>query len=220
MKHLASLAVGAAAVMTLMAARPAVATPIYNNLDSVNAGYDNAAGDGGAGPLADSFSTGSSGYSLSQVGVKLIAFGTPLAGYTISIDLYSDNATLPGTPLTNIGSFDEGTLAQSLTDYYFTLATPYTLAASTRYWIMVSVGDGLVGWGYSYDQTALGVAGEYLFNSSSSTATAYPNTDGPYQMLVSDTPLTSVPEPGRPFTLVVAFSMLAGVWFARRRMRA
>lgn len=204
------------AAAALLALKPAAATPIYNNLNSANNGTDQLSSDGGPGPLGDSFSTGSSANSLTGVTLKL-ADSTPNDGYNVTVELWSDDPTAPGGAgpnimLTTIGSIDDSALTTSLADYVFTLGTPYALTANTRYWIMAYAGSGNAVWAWSYDQGALGVSGEYFHNSGG----LFPNTDGPYQMLVSGTAnTTSVPEPA-PFVLV-ALGSLAGLWWSRKR---
>lgn len=211
MKHILLLS-GFAAALALCAITPALATPIYNNLNSVNSGADPLSSDGGGGPLGDSFSTGNTAYSLAGVALKLVD-STPADGYNVTVELWSDNSTSPGSLLTTLGSIDDSALTTGLADYAFNLGTPYSLAANTRYWIMAYSGSGNARWAWSLDQSALGVAGEYFSNSGG----VFPNSDGPYQMLVSDTAITttSVPEPA-PLALV-ALGSLAGLWFSRKR---
>lgn len=211
MKHAALLAAVATTALAVLAIRPAAATPIYNNLNSASNGADPTSSDGGIGPLADSFSTGSSGYSLASVGLKLLD-STPNDGYTVTVALYSDNATSPDALLYSIGSIDDSALSTSLADYYFNLASPYALAANTRYWIEVSSGSGNATWSWSLDLSGPGASGEHYYHSG----TVWPNSGGPYQMLVADAAITSVPEPA-PLALV-ALGSLAGLWFTRKRV--
>jgi len=135
---------------------------IYDNLGSLNAGADPVVGLPLFGPLADSFSTGSAGFNLADV--KVLISGAPSAGF-ISVALYSDNSTSPGTLLRTVGSLSDNALPSSLSAVDFPLASSYALAPNTRYWLMLSSTDNsTAAWGYSFDLQATGVAGEYFAN--------------------------------------------------------
>lgn len=211
------LASFATVALALLAVKPATATPIYNNLNSPpNHGVALSA-DGGPGPLADSFSTGSAGYSLASVALNLYLYDAA-EGYDITIDLLADNATSPDTLLTNIGTINDTALTESPANYVFNLATSYALAANTRYWIEVSAGSGTSAWMMSNDQTAPGVAGEYSYIGG----TVSPTSDGAFQMELSDAPINltnNVDEPGKPLVLV-ALGALGLLWLGRRRASA
>lgn len=163
------------------------ATDIYNNLNSPTDGTDSVFS---FGPLADSFSTGNSSFTLEGVGLKLEDMGTPTGSFTIQ--LLNDNNISPGTPIYTIATVSDSMLTDSLQNYFFDLATPQVLDPNTRYWIQLSSTDGSVAfWSWSTDQSGVGVAGEFFANSTG----VYDNTNGPYQMELSDQPLT-LPEPG------------------------
>ena len=72
---------------------------LYDNLSSPSYGVDPLTGWGP--PLFNSFSTGASGFNLTDV--QLLLSGSPSPG-SISLDLYSDSLTSPGAPLLNIGT--------------------------------------------------------------------------------------------------------------------
>ena len=160
------------------------------------------------GPLYDSFSTGGSGFSLA--GVQLLLNASQVTG-SISVALYQDNATSPGASLAAIGVLNDSALTSTLSVYGFTLSTPYALAANTRYWLGVSSGDGSsANWGWSLDQSATGVAGEYFANSNG----VFSSVNGPYQMALSD--IAQVPVPG---ALLLFAPGLAGLAAIRRRFK-
>lgn len=111
-------------------------------------------------------------------------------------------------------------ITTSLANNTFTLATPYTLAANTTYWLVSGVSDnvGNYQWGYttSYAQTGLPgwtIGDGYVdSNNQGGGWTSFP-TDGPYQFSLegtTSTPPTSVPEPGS----VVALLGLGGLGLA------
>jgi hypothetical protein len=192
-------------VLVLALSCAATATDIYNNLNSVTNGSPDSVS--GAGPLADSFSTGNAGFTLVGVGLKLVDLGEPTGSFTIQ--LLSDNNIFPGSPIYTIATVSDGDLTGTLQNYFFDLATPQALDPNTRYWIELSSSDGSqAGWSWSDDQSAVGVTGEYFFNHG----IVIPNSNGPYQMELSDQAL--VPEPG---TFLMFGTAVAGGLAALRR---
>lgn len=197
------LAAGAALI--LLGAGDTHAAVLYDNLSAVTAGLDPIVT---IGPLADSFSTGASGFSLADV--KVLLQGSGGKGRT-TVSLLSDNATSPGSLLTTIGTIAGGSLSTSVpTVVDLRLAAAYGLSAMTRYWIELSSSDSTTGWWWSLDQTPPGVSGEFFFNTSRGVQA---NSNGPYQMCVADagggcsTPIISVAEPAN-FS-ILGLSLLA-----------
>jgi hypothetical protein len=189
----------------LFLAGAANAAVVYDNLGSLNAGADPIYS---FGPLYDSFSTGASGFSLASV--QLLLNASQATG-SISVALYQDNATSPGVSLTTIGVLNDSALTSALSVFGFALSTPYALAPNTRYWLGVSSGNGSsANWGWSLDQAATGVAGEYFANQNG----VFPNSGGPYQMRLSD--MAPVPVPG---ALLLFGPGLAGLAAIRRRFK-
>lgn len=197
------------------------------------------AGGGGVGPEGDSFSTGASPFLLTDVTLKLQ--GVQDSG-SFNVTLFSDNDTVcapgpscsggPLTPLYTIAiDFSDNSLPTSLADHDFSLASPQTLAANTRYWIIASSSDnsGTL-WSYTQDLSGVGVAGEfnetainvaggsYLdLNSNDSvnnpgcfTGPSGSNVCTPFQMEVAG---NTVPEPSSLLLLATAALLL----FKRQR---
>lgn len=206
-KTYVAIASTVALFLALMAATQVRASTIYNNIGSSTMDEDPVSS---LGPLADSFSTGSSGFSLEQVAVDLLAT-TPADGGSLSVLLLSDSSTSPGPVLDAIGALDDASLSTSLADYTLTLATPYTLAPDTRYWIELSSSTSSAEWAWSVDSTAQGVAGEYVASSFG----VFSNIFGPYQMELSGTVIpTSAPEPST--LLLIGVGLLGLAWLYRR----
>jgi hypothetical protein len=181
------------------------ATDLYNNLNSDSNGTDSVFS---FGPLADSFSTGNSSFTLVGIGLKLVDVGDPAGSFTIQ--LLSDNNISPGNPLYTIATVLDSSLTNSLQDYFFNLETPQVLDPNTRYWIQLSSTDGSTAyWSWSVDQNGVGVQGEYFANING----IFTNDNGPYQMQVSDQ-LLGIPEPG---TLALLITGMAGALGGVRR---
>jgi hypothetical protein len=124
----------------------------------------------GVGPEGYSFSTGTSPFLLTEV---VLALQGVQDSDSFSVTLYSDNNSSctagpvctggPLTPIYTIASnVSDNSLSTSIADDAFSLATPQTLAANTRYWIIASSTDGSgTTWSYTQDLSGVGVAGEF-----------------------------------------------------------
>jgi PEP-CTERM motif len=179
---------------------------IYNNLGSVTSGADPV---GTFGPLADSFSTGATAFGLNQVTLLLSGDNTSTA--TFSAYLRNDTGGSGyGLLLATVGIVSDSSLTATLQPLTLTLPSPYALNANTRYWIQLTGASTTANWAWSLDQTALGVAGEFFQNQNG----VFPNTDGPYQMQVSGSP---IPEPGT-LMILLGSGLLGAVATLRRKL--
>jgi hypothetical protein len=176
---------------------PACAGVLYDNLSAFSLSNDPISGP--TAPLSDSFSTGTGAAALTDI--KVLAYGNPILGNggvsagSVDLTLLADNGTAPGAALLYLGSLSDSALSTSPTVFDVPLATPYNLAANTRYWIELSSSNGTVAhWEFSQDTNGPGVANEFFSFGGS----VYPNAAGPYQMQVNadllDSP-TVIPEP-------------------------
>ena len=139
------------------------------------------------------------------------------ASPNLFVRLYSNSSGTPGTQLTSFTN--PASITTTLANNTFTLATPYTLAANTTYWLVSgTTGGGGYDWGYttSFNQTGLPswtIGDGYVDSNNQGGSWTSSPTDGPYQFSLEGTenaPPTSVPEPGS----VVALLGLGGLGLA------
>jgi hypothetical protein len=159
-----------ALVLGLTASAQAGTITLYDNLAQSTAGSLSVAdpGFGGSGPAYSSFSTGATAINLTDVTVRLYADNYDVGG--VSVNLFSDSGTFPGSQLAHIGSVSDqtifnataGTPADAAADFVFT--TSFLLATNTRYWIQVGQ-DGAAftyaSWAYTDNTDGTGVTDEY-----------------------------------------------------------
>ena len=172
-----------------------------------------------AGPLAASFSTGASSVDLADVKLDLNMNQEPPTPY-ITVALFSDSSTSPGTQLTTIGTLSDGNFG-SPGVYDFPLSTSYLLAANTRYWIELSSStNSSQNWDTASTATGTGVASEYY--SVAGTVSANNGASStPFQMQVNADPATpsAAPAPASIWLLSVGAAGLMG-YSRLRRMKA
>ena len=161
------------------------------------------------GAIGDSFSTGSTAVTLTDVKLLLGSLGFSSTG-TTSLDLLSDNSNSPGTQVAQLATFNNTILPTAgsfqLVDFP---GLSVALSANTRYWIQLSrasaSGDQDVQntlWSTSSDLSGIGVLGEYNFVFG---PPGIPNTQspGPFQMKVTASSTQAVPEPSTmPFAIL------------------
>ena len=185
------------------------ADDLFNNLGAAPNGADPTGSEWG--PLADSFSTGSTAFDLNSLTVALS--GTASTGTTTAY-LLSDSSTTPGSVLEEIGSISEAGL--STAPGFYNLSTSYVLSPDTRYWIELTSDDNSADWDWSFDTSGTGVAGEFLANFQGGSAWfVFPDDNGPYQMEVAGT--NEVPEPS---SIVLLFAGLTAVLCIAYRRRS
>jgi len=200
------------ALLSLTAtAKHASATVIYDNVTAGSGAI--SGGTAGVaiaptahGPLGDSFSTGSTATTLTDLKL-LLEDTTPSDGGTFKVGLYSNNSNSPGTLIATLGTFNDSLLTASLTP--FDITTSDALAANTRYWIEVTgTTTSNAGWSFDTTNVGTGVASEYNFYNGGVSAN---NSFTPYQMEV-----VVSPEPVS-WSLMVAASGVVAVILKRRR---
>jgi hypothetical protein len=172
---------------------PGHADVLYDNLSVASAGAD-PANPSIYGPLYNSFSTGSSGFSLSEIGLSLQAQNTVDLG-TFTVTLLSGAAAYADpTAIVFSSTFNDSQLLASLSTFDVNFS-PISLAADTRYWVELS-STGSVQWSYASDASGTGVSGEFSQNQGGTTLNGPTGdeTQPPYQMLISDQQISAVPE--------------------------
>lgn len=184
------------------------ATVLFNNLSAPS--YQGSIVNAPYGPLADSFSTGSTPITLTDVKVDL---STELSDPPATLSLMGDNNTSPGSLIFSLGSVN----ASGGATVYDVPGLSVSLAANTRYWIQVGTSSSTyVTWMQANNDSGTGVSSEYSYSGGQ----VYANSDGgsfspyPYLMEVSGV-ATAVPEP--PVLPLFALGFLTMVFLARRR---
>ena len=131
---------------------------LYGNLSATIADY---AGVDYQGPRYNSFSTGSSPVTLTDVKLNLDLLDGPRGSMTVG--LYSDSSHTPGTLLTVIGTLDDHLIAEHGGVSDFPVSPGFALTANTRYWIGVSTSNAsLAGWATTEDTAGTGnIGNEY-----------------------------------------------------------
>lgn len=192
---------------------------IYDNTSLTPQGYDEAITDG---PLFDSFSTGGTALSLTDVKLTLASTnGSSNKSFTVS--LVNDNGSnQPGTSKALLATIADNKLSTSGSLIDVSVSS-ISLNANTRYWIEVNAGSvSSVEWGIAPDPSGTGIAGEYwAYNAGGNLIVTQNASSGsintPFLMQVTASPASPVPEPG---TLSLALSALGigVIGMARRRL--
>jgi hypothetical protein len=155
-----------------------------------------------------SFSTTLGLFGLNDVQVRLQ--GDNKGTGSVSVDLYADSASTPGGLLWHIGSVSDNKLPFSGPGVFDLPILPFTLTASTRYWIGLSSSDG----SHAFWDLGLtgpgdtGTAGEFMDDSGNNGSDSFLN----FQMKVTTGAPVANPEPAG---MVLAGIGVAGLIFLR-----
>ena len=173
--------------------------------------------------FGESFSTGATVSTLTTVTLGL--YRGDQTGGTVHVLLYSDSGTAPGTQLDTIGSFSEAALTNTPTLYDFSPISTVTLAANTRYLVMLSGGTTQVSGHYgalqAYSTDASGVDVSQEFHEITFGGTAHILSNSAFGntgvMRVTVSPFDPVtPEPGS-VALLAGLAVSGGAVLRRRR---
>jgi len=161
-------------------------TVLYDALNSETSGADYVFADG---PLYVSFSTGASPVALSDVMAKLTAAQGAASG-SMTVGLYSDAGTRPGSLLLQIGTLADNMVSPATyTNFDFPVSPAYQLKANTRYWIgFISVNQTVIHLAWTDDLSGPGVGAEYLFFQGSVRSNAH--DQAAYQLRITATTIT------------------------------
>ena len=181
----------------------------YNSISSFNVIY------------AQGFTTGTSLYDLNSVDLPLAVTGAGNGSPLLQI--YTNNAGNPGTAL-NATFTNPSFGAQSV--YNLSLSTPFALAASTSYWLVVSdstaASQTKFNWYYSdsfSSPTAQNGSGlTYLAAARSVNGGTAWTTNNTFAQTGITVNATAVPEPGTYVLGAIATGLMTAV--ARRRKAA
>ena len=131
------LAVVATAVVSL--GNDVNAGVIYDNTTLASNGYVEASVDG---PLFNSFSTGGTGFLLTDV--KLVLASTNVSsGKSFTVSLVANNANKPGTVLNSLATINDSSLSVAGSTIDVSVSS-IALTANTRYWIEVNGAGGII----------------------------------------------------------------------------
>jgi hypothetical protein len=191
-------------------------TVLFGNLNSSVKGYFPI------GPIYASFSTGSSAVNLTDVKLQLeFLDGAPMG---FSVGLYADSSTTPGGLIETIGSMNDSAISGNGAAYDFPVSPGIALAVNTRYWIGLSANNGEgsnTGWALTGSTSGTGdISSEfYCIELPQQTSEdrhsarprgipngCYPNTNDPFVMQVTATPIATVPT--LSFTGITLLSLL------------
>jgi len=118
--------------------------------------------------LADSFSTGTTAVTLTDVPLSLDA-SNPAASGTFAIELLPDAGITPnfGASLAGIAGVADTSLTASPADYDYVLSTAVSLAANTRYWIAFVLTSGTSAqWSSDAGNSGTGTASEHYYSQT------------------------------------------------------
>ena len=158
-------------------------TVLFNDLsDTVSTYYP-------AGPIYESFSTGSTAAQLTQVQVVLGLEDSPSGTFTFA--LYADSSATPGGLIQTIATEPDSYIATQGGTYTFSVSPTIALTANTRYWIGLTGSDSEAEWANTNSNSGSGVSGQYtcflyqlVVNHPSPNLRSHLIEDGCYQNVV------------------------------------
>ncbi len=137
-----------------------------------------------------SFTSDGSAGTLTGLKVSLDASpGGKAPPQAISVGLYADNGTAPGSLIADLEDFTDTLLPSGI--FSVTLDSNPALDPNTRYWIGITA-DNLVGWDFVTGDSGAGVSGEFYEQNSVSANDGEPTTAPIMQVTESD---SGTPEP-------------------------
>ena len=199
-------------LVVLISVRSGRADDLFNNLTTPPSSSADPVGF--IGPLADSFSTGSSSFVFDSLTLGLSdmssSFGLPPCSgvCTMTVSLLSDSSTSPGNTIEMLGSVNDSSLSGAPTNMTFDTFKPVNLQPNTRYWIELTSTDDNSWWQFDG-----GVNGEFFSNSLGVS----PDSAQAYQLEVAGGTSSAVPEPSAVSLLFVGLAVFAFFAAVRRK---
>ena len=127
---------------------------------------------------AQSFTTPTTGWALDTVWVSLKQVGTDADNLTVT--LYSDSAGAPNAILATSTALAGSTIPLNFSWQKFTFPSPYTLAASTPYWLVFSrtgAPDDTNNYSLLVDESLNFVEGSLLYHTGAAWSVRTPDAD-------------------------------------------
>lgn len=133
----------------------------------------------------------------------------------VTLEVQTDSGGFPSG--ISVGSFDASGIPDDEVHHTVVLPVnaPFTLNASTDYWIVMSANEPQVSWRSTLDlsSTGPGSTGEGAFSNNSGTTWAY--LTGPDRNLIISLDATPIPEP-QTYAAILACAFLAYAFFKRK----
>ncbi|MTJ28548.1 choice-of-anchor R domain-containing protein [Aphanizomenon sp. UHCC 0183] len=211
----------ASLVSILALSHPAKAVTLFGNYSSTNDGLGTtiSATTGTRGKAIGFTLPVSTDYTLDSVSLRLVNYNTT-AGDVVQLQIYRDSAKASNSPL--------GTTPESLTfnnpssasdavgNFNFTPTTNFTFLADTRYWLLMTVPSGSVGWRANSPSVApTGISGMgyngYVFTNN---GVSYANST-----LLNSFQINATPVPFESNAAPAGMAIVFGAFMLRRRLQ-
>ena len=166
------------------------------------------------------FTMGSQAYTVDSVILTLSSYNTATDVARVGFFLEGANSLTPGA---QVGSFltAPSSSSNNMADFTFSPSGSLTLAANTRYWLLVDANVGSSNFIWSLPDpvvTPSGTAATFDFSrGSSNNGSSYSNSSVHNSFQINGTQVTAVPEPG---TFLPAALLVMGALLRRRRPRS
>lgn len=188
---------------------------LLGNMPS-NGSVGTAVNSGGADRFAAVFTMPATSYTVDSVVVTLSGFfGSP---EVVTLGFYTDGGATPGSLVggTLTQPAGSGSDSSSATNYTFTTGSTVPLSANTKYWMVLSVPTGMVGWSWSNsDPSGPASFDGYYLSSNSGASFVHDTSAARFALQIN---ASAIPEPSTYATIAAGCALALAVW--RRRWAA